>query len=433
MPINSRKFAHKILLKWFTSDLYLEHLINFNESELSAMDRRFTEALIHQVIMNQRMLTFVLDKFVDKKPKMPVYVALMMGSCEILYMQVKDHAAINETVKLVGKTDQRSKGFVNAVLRKVLAYRNESWEGDHIDPRIQAGIRFNLPDWLIKRWSVQFGSETMDLLASLNERPRKMARIVKSKKRTAILEKLEQHGILEEQSEYHRDFLFIHSWQPLLQDEIFTEGQILAQDVSAIFPVMLIANDKPESVADVCCAPGGKLTALRQYCPAGTKIRGYDLNPLRIEDTQKTLDRLGYSDVTLKVRDVSTEEIPKFTHILVDAPCSGFGVIRKRTDLRWRRKEEDLPELLKLQQKILENTSQYVKPGGLLVYSTCTFDSEENRGTIKKFLSKHPEFSIEVANLELSPKELIGWKGAIESFPHRHSCEGSFAIALRKC
>ena len=433
MQINPRKFAHKILLKWFTSDLYLEHLINFNESELSAQDRRFAEALIHQVIMRQRMLSFVLGKFIDKKPKMPVYVALLMGSCEILYMQVKDHAAINETVKLVGKIDQRSKGFVNAVLRQVLSYQNSDWEGDRIDPRIQAGIRYNLPDWLVKRWSVQFGSETMDLLGSLNERPQKMARIINTKKRNSVLEKLKERGVLEEQSAYHPDFVFIHSWQPLLQDELFTEGKIIAQDVSAIFPVMMIVKDNPESVADVCCAPGGKLTALRQYCPPSTKIRGYDLNPLRIEETQKTLDRMGYKDVTLKVRDVAKEEIPMFSHILIDAPCSGFGVIRKRTDLRWRRKEEDMPELMNLQHDILENVSKYVKPGGLIVYSTCTFDAEENRGTIKNFLSKHTDFSIEAADPELFPKELIGRKGAIESFPHQHSCEGSFAIALRKC
>jgi 16S rRNA (cytosine967-C5)-methyltransferase len=145
------------------------------------------------------------------------------------------------------------------------------------------------------------------------------------------------------------------------------------------------------------------------------------------------LDRLGYKDVTLKVRDVAKEEIPKFSHILIDAPCSGFGVIRKRTDLRWRRKEEEMPELIKVQHDILENVSQYVKPGGLIVYSTCTFDAEENRGTIKNFLSKHTDFSIEPADHEIFPKELIGWKGAIESFPHQHSCEGSFAIALRKC
>ncbi len=433
MSINPRKFAHKILLKWFTTDFYLEHLINFNETEISAQDRRFVEALIHQVIMHQRMLDFVLKKFISKKPKDPVYIALMIGVCEILFMQVKDHAAINETVNLVSKIDHRSKGFVNAVLRKVQKFRDEEWEGLQKDPRIDPGIRFGYPNWLVARWIKQFGSETLEMMAALNERPRKMARIVKTGQRKKILDTLKELGVLEEVSSYHKDFVFIHSWQPLLQHELFTEGYIIAQDVSAIFPVMLIANDKPKSVADVCCAPGGKLTALSQYCLKSTKIRGYDLNPHRIEDTQKTLDRLGIKDVTLKARDVSKEEIPLFTHILIDAPCSGFGVIRKRTDLRWRRKEEEMPGLLKVQHDILENLSKYVKPGGMMVYSTCTFDREENRNNIKQFLNRHPEFSIEPADPEIFSQELITDYGAIESLPHQHFCEGSFAISLRKC
>ncbi|MCD6447154.1 MAG: methyltransferase domain-containing protein [Candidatus Marinimicrobia bacterium] len=433
MQINPRKFAHKILLKWFTTDFYLEHLINFNETEISAQDRRFVEALVHQVIMHQRMLDHVMRKFISKKPKNPIYVALLMGICEILYMQVKDHAALNETVTMVGKMDHRSKGFVNAVLRKVLIFRDEKWEGYQKDPRIKPGIRFGFPDWMIARWIKQFGSETMEVLPALNERPRKMARIVKTGQRKKILDTLSELGVLEEVSAYHKDFIFIHSWQPLIQHELFTEGYIIAQDVSAAFPVMLVVNDSPKSVADVCCAPGGKLTALKQYCPKGTKIRGYDLNPRRIEDTQKTLDRLGMKDVSLKARDISKEEIPLFTHILIDAPCSGFGVIRKRTDLRWRRKEEEMPGLLKVQHDILENMSKYVKPGGMMVYSTCTFDREENWNQVKQFINRHPEFSIAPADPAIFPKELITDYGAIESLPHQHSCEGSFAIALRKC
>ncbi|MEA2077556.1 MAG: transcription antitermination factor NusB [Candidatus Marinimicrobia bacterium] len=431
MPTNPRKFAHKILLKWFTSDFYLEHLINFNDTEISAQDRRFVEALIHQVIMHQRMLDFVLKKFISKKPKNPVYIAMLMGTCEILYMQVKDHAALHVTVELVGKIDHRSKGFVNAVLRKILSFRDKEWEGMQKDPRISPGIRFGFPDWLIARWIKQFGSETLELMAALNERPRKMARIVKTKKREQILEILKELGVLEGLSAYHPDFVFIRSWQPLLQHELFTDGFIIAQDVSAIFPVLFIANDDPASVADVCCAPGGKLTALKQYCPANTKIRGYDLNVHRLEDTQKTLDRLGIKGVSLKARDVAKEEIPKFSHILIDAPCSGFGVIRKRTDLRWRRKEEEMPGLLKVQHDILENMSKYLKPGGLIVYSTCTFDREENRNTIKQFLNRHPEFIIQAPDPNIFPQDLITDYGAIESLPHQHSCEGSFAIALK--
>ena len=142
---------------------------------------------------------------------------------------------------------------------------------------------------------------------------------------------------------------------------------------------------------------------------------------------------MGVKDVSLKTRDVAKEEIPQFTHILIDAPCSGFGVIRKRTDLRWRRKEEEMPGLLKVQHNILENLSKYVKPGGMMVYSTCTFDREENRNQIKQFINRHPEFSVAPADSTIFPKELITDYGAIESLPHQHYCEGSFAISLRKC
>jgi 16S rRNA (cytosine967-C5)-methyltransferase len=433
MKTNSRQFAHKILLKWFTSDLYLEHLIDFSDSDLSAVDRRFTEALIHQVVMHQRMLGHVLDKFVTKKPKMPVYVLLLMGACEILYMQVKDHAAINETVNLANRIDHRSKGFVNAVLRKVQAFRDEDWEGYQKDPRLDPGVKYGFPDWLIRRWIKQFGSETIELLPSLNERPQKMARIVKTDKRDEIIETLKALDIFDGVSEYHPDYIFIRSWQPLLQHELFLNGDLIAQDVSAAFPAMMIANDTPESVADVCCAPGGKLTALRQYCPSKTKIAGYDIDPRRLADTQAALDRLGMSDVKLHEADAVKDELPQCSHILIDAPCSGFGVIRKRTDLRWRRMEEEMPGLIKVQQQILDNMTRFIKPGGLLVYSTCTFDREENRNQIKQFLNRHHDFTIEPADPAVFPPELISDQGAIESFPHRHFCEGSFAIALRKC
>ncbi|MDZ7797800.1 MAG: transcription antitermination factor NusB [Candidatus Marinimicrobia bacterium] len=180
--MTSRRFAHEILLKWFSSDRYLEHLIDPEGRGLSPQDRRFAEALIHQVILRQRMLEHVLNKYVSKKPRMPVRVLLLMGACEILYMQVPDHAALHETVGLAGRIDACSRGFVNAVLRKVLHLRDTEWEGLQNDPRLAPGIRYGFPDWLIARWIPQFGSETPELLAALNERPQKMARIVDTAK-----------------------------------------------------------------------------------------------------------------------------------------------------------------------------------------------------------------------------------------------------------
>jgi 16S rRNA (cytosine967-C5)-methyltransferase len=432
MYTSSRAYAHHVLLNWFSGEAYLEHVMDFSGTHLQAQDRRFAEGLVHRVILHKRMLEYVLSRFYRKKPQKKIYVILLMGAAEILYMQVPDHAALHSAVELARNVEARAAGFVNAVLRRVLDLRDREWEDLRRDPRIGPGIRYGFPDWLIARWIRQFGSETPELLAALNERPAKMARIVKRDSREEILGVLKQLEILEAESPYHPDFVSLRSWQPLLEHPLFTEGAVIAQDVSAVFPVLLIAGDDPKRVTDVCCAPGGKLTALHHYCPAGTEVRGFDINGERLEDTRNTLHRLGITDLPLQIADAAREKIPASSHILADVPCSGFGVIRKRSDLRWRRRPEEMPQLLQLQKNILDNLSQYLEPGGLLVYSTCTFDREENMGNVRDFLGRHRDFDIAPADPARIPAELITREGAVATFPHRHFCEGSFAIALRK-
>lgn len=428
----ARAFAQRILNTWFSGNAYLEHILKFEDSGLEPRDRRFAESLIHRVIQNQRLLDSILQRFYQKEPPLKIRLLLLAGSCEILLMQVPDHAALFSTVALCEKTLPHAKSFVNAVLRKVLEFREREWAQYINDPALPPGVRFGFPDWLIARWSAQFGSETPELLTSLNERPQKMARITRSGERDKILLELQERGISAKSSSYHPDFLIPESWQDLLQDPLFLEGKLLAQDVSAIFPVLMIAADKPESVADVCAAPGGKLSALRQYCPPGTRIEAYDRSEKRLQICEKNLQRLGIRDIPLRTADAATHPFPEYSHILIDAPCSGFGVIRKRPDLRWRRQAADLPLLQRLQLQILQNCSAALRKGGLLVYSTCTFDREENMGTIERFLDKVPGFCIEKALAGPAPEDLKTPEGAVASYPHRHLCEGSFAISLRK-
>lgn len=428
----ARAFAHQTLMVWFSRKTYLDHILNFGNSGLDDRDRRFAESLIHLVIQHQRLYDHILKNFCKKAPDLNVRILLYMGCCEILHMQVPDYAALYSSVALCKSIAPYAKSFVNAVLRKVLKFREMQWPQILGDTGIPPGIRFGFPDWLFERWSAQFGEETPALLESLNKRPRKMARITQSGNRNAVLAELQQRGIAAEASLYHPDYLFIDSWQELLQDSLFLEGRILAQDVSAVFPVLLIAADKPESVADVCAAPGGKLSALRQYCPPGTVISGYDRSEKRLNICQKNLLRLGISDIPLIKADAETDHFPEFSHILVDAPCSGFGVIRKRPDLRWRRQPGDIPELLRIQSAMLHNCAQYVRKGGLLVYSTCTFDIDENMGTVQRFLEQETQFRIEAPDNSMIPRELLSPEGAVATYPQRHLCEGSFAIALRK-
>ncbi|MDD3966291.1 MAG: transcription antitermination factor NusB [Candidatus Neomarinimicrobiota bacterium] len=428
----ARAFAQRILSRWFSCNDYLEHILKFDDSLPDLRDRRFAESLIHKVIQNQRLLENILQRFYQKDPPLNVRLLLMTGSCEILLMQVPDHAALFSTVELCQEIAPHAKSFVNAVLRKVLEFRDRKWPHFLEDPLLPPGVRYGFPDWLIARWSAQFGAETPQLLQSLNERPFKMARITRSGERERILSELQERGIAVENSAYHPDFLQLASWQALLQDPLFLEGQLLAQDVSAVFPVLMIARDNPESVADVCAAPGGKLSALRQYCPPGTRIEGYDRSEKRLQICEENLRRLGIRDIPLNTADAANHTFPEYSHILIDAPCSGFGVIRKRPDLRWRRKAADLPLLQRLQLQILQNCAPFVRKGGLLVYSTCTFDREENLGTIGRFLEKNTHFRIENTLCGVVPPDLQTPEGAVATYPQRHLCEGSFAISLRK-
>lgn len=430
--LSARVFAHQTLMTWFRGNDYLDHILNFENSGLDDRDRRFAESLIHLVIQHQRLYDYILKVYCKKPPALHIRILLYMGSCEILHMQVPDHAAVFSAVALSKVLAPHAKSFINAVLRKILSFRETKWPHILNDPSVPPGVRFGFPDWLIDRWSAQFGGETPALLESLNERPRKMARIAQSGNRDTVLVRLHERGISAEASSCHPDFLYIDSWQELLRDPLFLNGEILAQDVSAIFPVLFIAGDKPESVADVCAAPGGKLSALRQYCPTGTSISGFDRSQRRLEICRNNLQRLGMTDISLTKADAEKDCFPEFSHILADVPCSGFGVIRKRPDLRWRRKPNDMYELLKTQSSILQNCAKYVRKGGLLVYSTCTFDHEENMGTVQRFLEKETQFRIETPVSPIIPKEMLTTEGAVASYPHRHLCEGSFAIALRK-
>jgi 16S rRNA (cytosine967-C5)-methyltransferase len=428
----ARAFAHQTLMTWFSGNDYLEHILKPEDSGLDERDRRFAESQIHLVIQHQRMLEYILSRFYRKRPSLTVRILLYMGSCEVLLMQVPDHAALFSTVALCESLVPHAKAFVNAVLHQVVNFRDHDYRHFLEDPAIPPGIRYGFPDWLIERWSAQFGPETGSLLESLNLRPRKTARITCSEKREQILETLKKDGISAEISAYHPDFFYTDHWQALLKYPLFLDGCLLAQDVSAVFSALMIAADNPESVADVCAAPGGKLSALRQYCPPGTPIRAYDRNRKRLLICADNLRRLNMGDIALDIADAAKDAFPQFSHILIDAPCSGFGVIRKRPDLRWRRKPGDIPVLLNIQSAILRNCAQYVRSGGMLVYSTCTFDREENMGMIDNFLREEKHFRIEPATGLPVPQELLTKEGAVASYPQRHLCEGSFAIALRK-
>ena len=219
-------------------------------------------------------------------------------------------------------------------------------------------------------------------------------------------------------------------------DEYFKNGYYGIQDESAGLVSVLLDPKEEDLILDMCAAPGGKSSHIAQMLNNKGRIIAVDKYDAKIKMIRENFERLGITNTEFIQDDASefsNEAITsqKFDKILLDAPCSGLGVLSKKPDIRWKREIEDVINLSKIQIKLLENASRYVKPGGVIVYSTCTTEPEENIDIVKEFLASHPEFSIDNASKYIN-KDLVNEEGCIETFPHRHGIDGSFAVRLVK-
>ena len=431
-PNDSRKDAVSILRHWFTGKAYIDHLLQKYGHPLDPQSRRFRDALVHQTIQWQRQSDALIARFLKspKKPPLQIRILLLMGAAEIFHMEgTRDHGTVHSLVSLAGY----QKKFVNAILRQLIRFRDSGGYKTFLeDLSISPGIRHSFPDWLVERWQRQFGDELEYLLFKLNQPPVRMVRLMVDSARDTVIEALINLDIWIGVHPDREDFFTVRSVQSLMEHEIFTSGKVTIQDVSSVLPEYFFPEGGIHRACDVCSAPGGKTAALLKKTLPDGKIFAYDVDGRRLRQVDETLRRLHFTRYTLEEADARTHAFPPAPLFLVDAPCSGFGVIRKRSDLRWRRKAEDLENLRGLQLEILENVSRAVPPGGNIIYSTCTFDEAENVEVLQTFLEKHSEFSWgdPPAN---APEH---WKDAalpvLRTYPHRYDCEGSFAGRVKR-
>jgi|GEM_PF-607536 len=431
----ARLQAFKALSTWLSSEKYIDHILESHRTKLGDRDRRFLDNLVNGSVMMHRQLDHIIGRY--KKSRAPLHnsvrIIAWMGVYELLHMGgSKDYASVHSLINLAKKITPRSAGFLNALFRKIISFRDSAeWSGFLSNQKIPPGVRYSFPDWLVMRWRQQFADSWESLLATLNSDALKMVYVFDPDHRDDVMEEFSRLELSPGANPYHPAFIHVSSLQPLLNHELLQKGRISIQDVSTLFPVKLLLQEHPASITDVCAAPGGKLTLLRSLIPQAIPVTACDISPFRLKIVEKNLQRLNLGSVNLLEADASAHSFPRSSHFLVDAPCSGFGVIRKRSDLRWRRQPGDVKDLTALQLRILDNVSRSVKKGGILVYSTCTFDRDENMGLIEKFLAEHPRFSYAGVPPGF-PRTLIHEGKAVMTLPHLHAAEGSFAIALKK-
>lgn len=438
---NSREIALKILHDVETQNAYASETIQSycRNLFLSSLDRRFISEIVHGTTKMRRRLDFVLGLFlVEKLENLTPWIKniLRMGVYQIDFMdKVPESAAVDESVKLAKKYGHRGTvALVNAVLRSYLRDKSKvkfpSWEEDKVE---NIALFYSFPGWMVGKWLEIFGEkETIELCETFNQRPRLSLRANSLKIGQREMEEIfHREKIKFKPGKLLENFYSIESKVDLSQFKPLQDGLVYFQDESAGFPVMLLDPQPGEIILDLCAAPGGKATFIAERIEDKGKVIAVDISLKRLETVKENCDRLGIHSVTLCCADASCFSCRPVDRVLIDAPCSALGTLGRNSDARWRKQEEDLPRLQKLQLEILSNAAELVRRGGILVYSTCTVMPEENEQVIAKFLEKRTDFRLSDSQLIID-SDVLDQNGFVRTLPHVHKMDGSFACRLEK-
>lgn len=421
------KSLYEINIKQAYSNIVLDKFINENREKLSNLDINFISELVYGVVTWKLTLEYIIQKYSKTKiKKMSDWVKniLYLGSYQIIFLdKVPKSAAVNESVNLCKKYNFKSVGLVNAILRKI--EKSDYKELSNITNSItRISLKYSIPEWIVKKFCDEYGEEeTANICQNLNLRPNISVRINRLKGKMDLGEK----GILE-------DFRTITGTKNITKTKEYIEGNITIQDEAAGLSSFVLAPKEGEIVLDACSAPGGKTTYLAELMHNKGKIVAWDIYEERLKQVEQNAKRLGIDIIQTEVHDATKlkeEYVEKFDKILLDVPCLGLGVIRRKPDIKWNRQEEDIKEISDIQFNILKTCSKYLKKNGTLVYSTCSMLKEENDAIIEKFIK---EEKFETVNIEEQiPNEFskITTNNMVQFLPSQNH-DGFFITMLKK-
>ena len=408
---------------------------------LDARERRQAREYVAGVTRWRRWLDFLLAQFYrgDVAAMEPVLRQILrVGLYDVLFLRTPPHAALNEAVELAKRLVRPGAGrLVNGVLRSVLRRQGDLPKPDTGDAARDLAIRHAHPTWMVRRWLARFGpEETLALLEWNNARPVYGLRANPLQTSAeAFREGLTKEGVAWEPSPYLDDFVRVPQLQGVIRSEMLPKGRWAVQDESAGLVVRLLDPQPGETVLDVCAAPGGKALYAAQRMENRGRLLASDVHAGRLELVRHGAKEADVSIIETSEADVrdlaARDDPPQGDRVLLDAPCSGLGVLAKRADLRWRRTSEEIGELTRLQDDLLDAAARLVRSGGLLVYGTCTIEPEENAERVEAFLARHPDFALETAK-GLVPDAMVTPEGYYATLPHRHGVDGAFGARLRR-
>ncbi|MDO4793297.1 MAG: 16S rRNA (cytosine(967)-C(5))-methyltransferase RsmB [Filifactor alocis] len=434
-----RMLAYQTILRVKTGGAYSNVLVSqvINRYIPDERDRGFYTELVYGTLENLIFLDHVIQKFIKTKiDKLEPArrIVLEMGLYQIRYMDsVEDFAAVFEMVELMKKIEPKTKAhaFINGVLRSVLRDK-KAFEIDVKDPAKKLSVRYCVSIWIAKTLIQQYGYQKAEsILKSLHKHPQMFLRVNPLKTTVAELKKeFEVKGIVCEGVEGFSSMLKVSRLKSIEKNEEYLKGFYTVQDLSSQVCISALGVEEGDRVLDVCAAPGGKTTAIGEELRNSGEILSSDAAANKLDLIRRATKRLGIENVRVVEHDATLckdEWKEAFDKVLVDAPCSGIGIIRRKPEIRYKSKE-DFRGITKLQGRILEQSSHYVKAGGVLVYSTCTLNREENRGVVEEFLKKNEDFVLE----EFEVAGLYTRTAMAELLPDEGEWDGFFVAKMRR-
>ena len=438
--MSARETALRVLISCRTNGAWADAALKAQISRdgLSGADAALCSRLVYGVMQNRMLLDHYIGSYCSQKPdhlQPPLLDILRLGAYQILYLdKIPDSAAVNESVKLAKlfKRAQAS-GLVNAVLRKIVQNKETLPEIPQRDPEKYLSTRYSHPKWLVKRLLNVLGREETEAYLAANNGVAPLTVQVNPLKTTQaeLIAELAAAGVTVKEHPWVSGCLELSGTGDLTTLEAFRNGKFLVQDPAARL-VSLIADIQPgQKVLDVCAAPGGKSFSAAFAMEDQGLVQSCDLHENKLKRIEESAARLGITCVQTTAMDGRSRNedwVKAFDTVLVDAPCSGLGIIRKKPDTRYK-KADDLFTLPEIQAAILDNAAAYVRPGGTLVYSTCTILPEENEQVADAFLAEHPEFIRESFTL---PEPMGETDGQLTLWPQRHDTDGFYICRMKR-
>lgn len=429
---SARQLALAILEEVFLEGAYSNIAINkhLTASHLSSSDKGLVTELVYGTVARKLTLDWYLAHFIEDRDKLDswLYIILEVSLYQILYLdKIPAHAAVNEAVEIAKKRKPHSEKLVNAVLRRIL--REGVADVTTIKRKNKRySIQYSLPVWLVKDLMEEYGEErAVKIFESLYVRNKASVRV------TDLAQKDSIKAALGAEESNLAPTALVKSNGYFVGSDFFQQGLITIQDESSQLVAPTLHLQGEERVLDACAAPGGKTTHIASYLTTGT-VTALDLYDHKLDLITENAQRLGVADrvETQKLDATKVHEVfpaDSFDKILVDAPCSGIGLMRRKPDLKYKKENADFAALQEIQLKILDSVCQTLVKGGIITYSTCTIMPQENREVVRIFLENHPEF--EQVSLDHEKKDILV-DGSILITPELYQTDGFFISQFRK-